>query len=232
MNDVFRILPAGDAALLVEFDERVDEAINARAVALAEKLRISRVRGVLDVVSAYRTVAIYFDPLQADRSELLARIAALRADAVDEPVASSELIRVPVCYGAELGPDLGQVARFAGMTENDVVSIHTASTYRVFMLGFAPGFAYMGKVDTRIAAPRRDMPRTRVPAGSVAIAGRQTGVYPLETPGGWQLIGRTPLKPFDARAADPFLFKPGARVRFEAVGRNEYERMITAGHDP
>jgi inhibitor of KinA len=133
-------------------------------------------------------------------------------------------VRIPVCYGGEFGPDLAGVAAFAGLAESDVVSAHSAATYRVFMLGFVPGFAYLGVVDARIAMPRHATPRVRVPAGSVGIAGVQTGVYSGETPGGWQLIGRTPLKPFDPARDEPFLMEAGDAVQFYPIDRAEYDR--------
>jgi inhibitor of KinA len=141
------------------------------------------------------------------------------------PVTASRApVRVPICYGGDLGPDLAAVASFAGLEEADVVRAHVAKTYRVFMLGFVPGFAYLGTVDERIAMPRRSTPRVRVPLGSVGIAGMQTGIYPAETPGGWQLIGRTPVKPFDPSRAEPFLMKAGDSVQFYAIDRGEYDR--------
>ena len=137
-------------------------------------------------------------------------------------------IRVPVCYAGEFGPDLADVAAFGGITEAETVRLHTSRTYRVFMLGFSPGFTYMGSVDGRIAAPRLPAPRVRVPAGSVGIAGVQTGIYPAPTPGGWQIVGRTPLKPFDLERPEPFLFKPGDAVQFYAIEPSEYARLQNA----
>ena len=141
---------------------------------------------------------------------------------------AGEALRIPVCYGAELGPDLAGVAAFAHLDEDAVVRAHTAVTYRVFMLGFVPGFAYLGIVDERISMPRHATPRLRVPAGSVAIAGVQTGIYPMETPGGWQVIGRTPIRPFDPDRAEPFLMKAGDAVQFYAIARDEFDRMAAA----
>ena len=135
-------------------------------------------------------------------------------------------IAIPVCYGGELGPDLANVAAFARMSERDVIALHAEPAYRVFMLGFVAGFAYMGIVDARIAMPRHPTPRVRVPLGSVGIAGVQTGIYPAETPGGWQLIGRTPVKPFDATRSEPFLMKAGDSVRFTPIDRAEYDRLV------
>ncbi len=218
-----RIVPAGDSALIVEFEERIDPAINARAIALAELIQAASIAGVRDLVPTYRSVAVFFDPLRTDYNTLIERLE--RGAAHEGPDLSSgrEPIRIPVCYGGDLGPDLAAVAALGGVSPADAIAIHTGSTYRVFMLGFVPGFAYMGLVDPRIAAPRHATPRVRVPLGSVGIAGVQTGIYPAETPGGWQLIGRTPLKPFDAARAEPFLMKAGDAVRFHAISREEYE---------
>ena len=219
-----RILPAGDSALIVEFDERIDPAINARAIALAESLQAAALAGVRDVVPTYRSVAVFFDPLRTNYDALVARVEHDAARAGQEPAEQRKPIRIPVCYGGDLGPDLAGVGAFGGISEQDVIRLHTAVTYRVFMLGFVAGFAYMGIVDARIAAPRRSTPRVRVPLGSVGIAGVQTGIYPAETPGGWQLIGRTPIKPFDPGRAEPFLMKAGDAVQFYAIDRAEYDR--------
>jgi inhibitor of KinA len=219
----FRVVPAGDSVLVVEFEERIDPAVNARAIAFADTIQAAALSGVRDVVPTYRSVAIYFDPLRTDSDALLAcveREAGRRSPSSSD---AREAVRIPVCYGAELGPDLALVAAFARMNEDEVVRAHAATTYRVFMLGFVPGFAYLGIVDARIAMPRHATPRVRVPAGSVGIAGVQTGIYPMDTPGGWQLIGRTPLKPFDPDRAEPFLMKAGDAVQFYPIAREEFD---------
>jgi inhibitor of KinA len=220
-----RIVPAGDSALIVEFEERIDPAINARAIALADSLQAAAIAGVRDVVPTYRSVAVFFDPLRTNYDTLLERIERDAGRPAPDAARQAEPLRIPVCYGGDLGPDLGAVAAFGGISADEVIALHASATYRVFMLGFVPGFAYMGIVDARIAAPRHSTPRVRVPAGSVGIAGVQTGIYPAETPGGWQLIGRTPIKPFDANRAQPFLMKAGDAVRFYAIDRAEYERL-------
>ena len=217
MADEIQIVSAGDAALIVKFAERVDPIINARAIGLAERLRAAAPAGVQDVVPTFRSVAVYFNPLLTDHSRLLDEVHRLAAAGVVSDAPSREPIQIPVQYGGPFGSDLADVAKFANTTEEEVIRLHTAATYRVFMLGFVPGFAYMGTVDRRIAAPRRQTPRTAVPAGSVGIAGPQTGIYPSAMPGGWQLIGRTAIKPFDLSRADASLFKPGDTVRFVAV---------------
>jgi inhibitor of KinA len=224
-SDTFRVVPAGDSALIVEFGERIDPEVNARAIGAAEGIHNAAIPGVRDVVPAYRSVAVYFDPLRTDYDRLLEEVHRYSRHPSTSNASGVPPLRIPVCYGGELGPDLSTVARFGQITEREAIEIHTAATYRVFMLGFVPGFAYMGLVDARIAAPRHSTPRVRVPAGSVGIAGVQTGIYPLETPGGWQVIGRTPVKPFDAARADPFLMKAGDSVRFYAIERDEYDRL-------
>jgi inhibitor of KinA len=223
-----RIIPAGDSALFVEFEERIDVEVNARTIALADAVQNAAIPGVHDVVPTYRSVAVYFDPLRVDYDALMMRVEQELARPQAAPPTAAAPIRIPVCYGGELGPDLASVAAFADVGEDEVVRLHTSATYRVFMLGFVAGFAYMGIVDRRIAMPRHATPRVRVPLGSVGIAGVQTGIYPAETPGGWQLIGRTPVKPFDPARAEPFLMKAGDAVQFFAIGREEYDRWPCA----
>ena len=207
----------GKADAPAVFDERIDPEINARAVALADALRVVPIGGVRDVVPTYRTVTVFFDPLKTEYDELVHRLEREAANTPPAAETASSSIRIPVRYGGAFGPDLAAVAAFAGLAESDVVALHVSTPYRVFMLGFVAGFAYMGAVDERIAMPRRATPRVRVPAGAVGIAGRQTGVYPMETPGGWQIIGRTSLQPFDPRREPPFLLKAGDTVRFYAI---------------
>lgn len=207
------IRDAGDSALLVELEERIDEAVNARALAIAAAIRDAKLRGIRDVVPTYRSVAVYFDPLVAPPDEIRGVIEAACRVPVRER--QGRHVDVPVAYGGECGPDLAEVAAFAGLDEQAVVARHAERTYRVFMLGFLPGFPYMGLVDAAIAAPRKTTPRVRVAAGSVGIAGRQTGIYPRESPGGWQIIGRTPLSLFDPRRVPPALLAPGDTVRFQ-----------------
>jgi inhibitor of KinA len=221
----FRIVQAGDSALIVEFEERIDPEVNARAIAVAERMNDAAIAGVRDVVPTYRAVAVSFDPLRTDFDGLRSRLEREAAEPAIHTDTHGDPVRIPVCYGGDdLGPDLLSVAATASMTEQDVIRLHSSAIYRVFMLGFIPGFAYMGMVDSRIAVPRHSTPRVRVPVGSVGIAGVQTGIYPAETPGGWQLIGRTPVKPFDPSRAEPFLVKPGDAVQFFEIDRDEFHR--------
>jgi inhibitor of KinA len=220
----FEIVPAGDSALLVQLPERIDPQLNAWCVHVARSIEQRLGRSVLDVVVGYCSITVYFDPLLIDVRWLEEEIRSIATGAGEVGGEAGVLIDVPVCYGGEYGPDMPDVVRFAGCSEEDVISIHTAAIYRVYLVGFVPGFAYLAEVDRRIAAPRRPTPRTAVPPGSVAIAGGQTGVYPAPTPGGWNIIGRTPVKPYDATRRDPFLFRPGDRVRFHRITRDEFAR--------
>lgn len=219
-----RVVPAGDAAWLVELDDRLDPEVNARAIAIGRAVAASALPGLRDVVSGYRTVTVYVDPLGSDAADLEGRIASLATEVAAGPAEAADIIEVPTRYGGEHGPDLAEVAAFAGCSEREVIERHCQRTYRVYLVGFVPGFPYMGTVDPRIAMPRRDSPRLRVPAGSVGIAAEQTGIYPVETPGGWRLIGRTPLVLFEATREPPCLFEPGARVRFTPIHDDEVER--------
>jgi KipI family sensor histidine kinase inhibitor len=210
-----RLRHAGDAAIVVELGSAIDPATNARAVALAERLRRAHVHGVHDVLATFRSVAVFFDPLHTDVEALRARLFTLPSD--QEPLPPRALVEIPVEYGGDAGPDLEAVATGAGLTAAEVIARHAAPEYRVFMIGFLPGFAYLGTVDAAIAAPRLATPRLRVAPGSVGIAGPQTGIYPQASPGGWQIVGRTTTRPFDPQRSPPSMFAPGDRLRFVPV---------------
>jgi antagonist of KipI len=204
---------AGDSALLLQLgDAAIDPDLNAQAIAVAATVRARAIAGVRDVVSTFRSVAVFFDPLCTD---INAVTAALRDGIECAPARETgRPVDIPVVYGGEMGPDLANVAAFAGCTEDEVIRRHAGQEYRVYMLGFLPGFPYMARVDSTIAAPRHATPRLRIAAGSVAIAGEQTGIYPRESPGGWQIIGRTAAVLFDPEQTPPALLAPGDCVRF------------------
>ncbi|MEO7134739.1 MAG: 5-oxoprolinase subunit PxpB [Vicinamibacterales bacterium] len=205
--------------LLIELEPVIDPVINERAIMLALRLRARQARGVRDVAAGYSTVGVHFDPLQIDLAALEHAIETEFAGLASlDAIAERNVIDIPVNYGGASGPDLDAVASFAGCSPAEVVARHSRRTYRVYMLGFVPGFAYMGRVDQSIAAPRHRVPRERVPVGSVGLAGLQTGVYPVESPGGWQLIGRTARVMFDPNRERPSLLDAGDVVRFVPVG--------------
>lgn len=217
-----RLRASGDSLWLIELEPRMDEAVNARAVALAQHVREAQVPGVRDVVPAYASVGVHVDPLALDAAALERAVAHASDRGAPTERDAGRLVEIPVCYGGDHGPDLDEVAAFAGCGADDVVRRHSNVTYRVYMLGFLPGFAYLGAVDEALAMPRRTPPRPRVPAGSVGIAGRQTGVYPSDSPGGWRLIGRTPWRMFDASRARPAVLEAGDRVRFVSVAAEQW----------
>jgi KipI family sensor histidine kinase inhibitor len=215
-----KIHQCGDSMLLVELEPEIDPVINERAIQLAARIRARGARGVRDVAPGYCTLGIHFDPLQTDLGALEHAIeSAFASLAAIDAVVDRGVIEIPVHYGGPRGPDLDAVASLAGCSAREVIARHAERTYRVYMLGFVPGFAYMGRVDPSIAAPRHRVPREKVPAGSVGIAGLQTGVYPVESPGGWQLIGHTATVMFDADRERPSLLAAGDLVRFVPVSR-------------
>jgi inhibitor of KinA len=219
-GDACRLVHAGDSVVVAELENRIDERVNARAIRLAAAIARAELQGVRDIVPTYRSVAVYYDPFRIDFSRLSDLLSAeARAAAGSEGTGRAEprsAVRIPVRYGGADGPDLAEVAAFAKISEAEVIARHTGRKYRVFMMGFLPGFPYLGTVDPMIAAPRRATPRLRVPAGSVGIAGSQTGIYPAESPGGWQLIGRTPIRLLDLSLPNPFLLESGDDVEFVA----------------
>lgn len=219
-----RMLVAGEQGLVVEFGDSIDPAVNARVHRLARALAARGLEGVIEAVPTYRSVLVLFDPLVLPRERLASEVGVLlAAPAVEEePGARGNTVELPVLYGGEFGPDLAFVARHNGLSTDEVIAIHSSSAYLVYMLGFTPGFPYLGGMSSRLAAPRLPSPRTKVPSGSVGIAGSQAGVYPLESPGGWRLIGRTPVRLFDLEAERPFLLAPGDVVRFRPVDEEEY----------
>jgi inhibitor of KinA len=212
-----RLRFSGDTLLLVEFEQAIDPTVNQRVIGLANRLERRLGSRVRDIVPAYCSVGIHFDPLVTDLAALERVVQEEATHPSHADTADRAIVEIPVRYGGSDGPDLDAVAEWAGCTTADVIEWHSTRIYRVYMLGFVPGFSYMGRVDKRIAAPRRRVPRDRVPAGSVGIAGEQTGVYPIATPGGWQLVGRTDVVMFDPGRPSPSLLHPGDLVRFVPV---------------
>lgn len=212
-----KIRPAGEAALLVELGDAIDPAVTDRVLRLTAALDAAELPGVTDRVPGYTTLLVLFDPALVDARGLRANLVRLDGEAAATTLPPGRLVTIPVTYGGEFGPDLGAVAERAGLSEAEVIRRHSGAAYRVACLGFVPGFAYLVGLPAKLATPRLQTPRPRVPAGSVAIGGEQTGIYPTETPGGWHLIGRTPLRPFDPNRSEPALLEVGDRVRFEPI---------------
>jgi len=221
-----RYLPFGDTALTVEFGNIIHPAINSRVIALNEAILRANIPGVEETVPTYRSLLIRYDPAKVNFEYLVAQIKEIEKGLKDT---SAEVKRrkiiIPVVYGDVYGPDLKDVAEYHGLTEEQVVEIHSGREYRVYMIGFVAGFPYLGEVPEEIAIPRLETPRLKVPAGSVGIAERQTGIYPCEAPGGWRIIGRTPLKLFDPNWQSPALLKPGDIVKFVSISEEEFKRI-------
>ncbi len=229
MTHPYRISPEGDAALLVSFGTQVRDDLMARARRAAEAIVAARLPEVTDVVGGYASVLVAYDPLRADYAQMEAAVAACLARPEARASRRPRLVTIPVCYGGDLGPDIQDVAHAAGMDVDEVVRRHAGVTYVVCMVGFLPGFPYLAGLDPRLATPRLPEPRTEVPAGAVGIGGAQTGVYPVASPGGWRLIGRTPARLFDPAAERPVAYRAGDRVRFQPIDRAAYERLAPAG---
>jgi len=224
-----RFLPAGDRGLVVEFENVVSLEVNARVRALALALESARPAGLIEVVPTYRSLGIQFDPVATSPAVLRARVEALLAGLNPADLPPPALVELPTVYGGEYGPDLPFVAEHAGLSQAEVIRLHSGTTYQVYMIGFSAGFAYLGGLPERLQTPRLPSPRTRTPKGSVAIGGSQTGAYPADTPGGWRIIGRTPVELFDPRRDPPTPMRPGDHVRFVPIGEAEYLRAVGEG---
>jgi len=214
-----RVVDASDRALLLVFDDRITLAAHQDVLRLTPLLR--SVRGVTNVHPAYASILIDFDPRITQHRDVELAAVDLFTKAAIAPVPAPRMVEIPVEYGGECGPDLEDVAALTGRAPDEVAALHSGAEYLVYFLGFSPGFPYLGGMPESIAVPRLETPRRRVPAGSVAIGGRQTGVYPLASPGGWRIIGRTSLRLFDPAADPPALLRMGDHVRFVPVARGE-----------
>lgn len=227
MNEI-RLLPSGDKAVSVEFGNAIDPQINQRIRAFTLALAAQEIKGITEFVPSYRSVMVHYRPeelLYEELSEALLSATKL-ADTMELPPAT--VVEIPVLYNSETGPDLAFVAKHCGKSIEEVIRIHTSADYLIYMLGFTPGFPYLGGMSKEIAAPRLTSPRVKIPGGSVGIAGEQTGVYPIDSPGGWQLIGRTPVKLYDPARKTPILLEAGQYIRFVAVDAKEYEAISAA----
>ena len=226
----YHIFPLSDQAVSLSFGNVISELYNSRVLAIRNWFGNNPFPGVLDLVTAYSSVTVFYDPVNVKKycgdqtcvefiSERLEQ--AVRSVA-DEPMQKPTPIRVPVCYDAEFGLDLGSVCKLTHLSEEEVIKIHSGNIYRVYMIGFLPGFPYMGEMDTRLQVPRRPSPRQVVEAGGVGLAGRQTGIYPVNSPGGWQIIGQTPLRLFDKCKSPVSLLQAGDAVQFYRISKTDF----------
>ncbi len=220
----YKVLPAGDTALVVEFGEHVDRRVSTRVLALARRLSDARLDGIVEIVPTFRSLMVHYDPLSLPAGVLTARILDLMPGphTAEEP---GRVWRLPACYDGSVAPDLDDVAAAVGLSSAQVVERHSGAAYHVYMLGFLPGQAYMGDVPAELSLARRQVPRTRIPAGSLAIAGAMTCIFPLETPCGWHIVGRSPIPLWQAGPHPQALLAPGDKVTFAPVSLREYERL-------
>ena len=230
MNNV-RFLLTGDTSLSVEFGSEISESINHDIRAYKIALEKADIPGIVELVPTYRSLMVHYDPFVISFGEIRKKLEDLLGEMSEIAIPPSPVLEIPVLYGGEMGPDLPFVAEHSGLSEEEVVRIHSSAEYLIYMLGFTPGFTYLGGMSEKIAAPRLKQPRVKIPAGSVGIAGTQTGVYPIDSPGGWQLIGRTPLKMYDPGREVPILPEAGQYIQFVPVIREEYDAILKEVED-
>jgi len=220
-----KYIPSGDSAFIIKAGDVISEEVNLVVRKLLKRLEEEKIRGLIDFIPSYNELMVCYDPAVIGYKELLEIFKKCASDLSAMTLPAADVIHVPVLYGGEYGPDLHYVAEFNSLSEDDVITIHSSVACLVYMLGFTPGFCYLGGMDRRIATPRQETPRLKIPAGSVGIAGEQTGIYPLESPGGWQLIGRTHLLLFSPDRKPEFLFNAGDYIQFYPVNLDEYKRI-------
>ncbi|AVX21754.1 sensor histidine kinase inhibitor, KipI family [Carboxydocella sporoproducens DSM 16521] len=225
MYDKARFLPAGDKGVVVEFGNSISKEINKKIRSLMLAIEQAELPGIMELIPTYRSLLVLYEPLAWKYGDLILQLEKIEANLGALKLPEPQVILLPVVYGGEYGPDLNFVSEHAKLTPEEVIKIHTGTDYLIYMLGFTPGFPYLGGMDERIATPRLQTPRTKIPAGSVGIAGSQTGVYPIESPGGWQIIGRTPVKLFDPAREKPVLLQAGNYVRFYQITPEEYQEI-------
>lgn len=229
---MFQISAFGDTGLRIQFGDHISKDINQQIRSFCILLEKEGIPGVIEWVPTYTAITVVYDPYTIFYSALVTQMEKLQNRLSDMELPPAEIMHVPVCYGGEMGPDLAAVARLHNLDESQVISTHSSGDYLIYMMGFIPGFAYLGGMSKEIATARLENPRAAIPAGSVGIAGEQTGIYPLESPGGWQIIGRTPIKLYDPNSSSPILLRAGNYIRFKPIDVEEYEvieKEVNAG---
>jgi inhibitor of KinA len=230
-HHTYSIAPLGDSAIIVDFGNVIEASINRKVFAFSQAIKEALIDGIYDIVPAYSSVTVHYDPVaivtrNANKPAykvIKEQLKNLLLEGFEELNEKARRLRIPVCYSEKYGWDLEEMSIATKLPVEEIIAIHTAKIYRVFMVGFLPGFAYMGEVDERIAVPRKAEPRQKIEEGYVGIAGKQTGIYPLASPGGWQIIGRTYLKLFDKDKEEPSLFAPGDEVQFFSISEDEFD---------
>ena len=220
-----KIYTAGDSSVLIEFGKEISPEVNGQITALVHLMKEQHIEGVVDMIPAFCSLLINYDPRVISYGKIRRRLEKLLKLEVRQEGGSRQVIQIPVCYGGQYGPDLENIASHAGLSPQEVIDIHCSRDYLIYMLGFLPGFSYLGGLDERIHTPRLANPRIRIPAGSVGIGGPQTGIYPLDSPGGWQLLGMTPVKTYDPARQSPILFEAGDYIRFVPVNEEMFRSI-------
>lgn len=227
-----KIVPEGDAALLIQLEQAIRPDIAARLSALVKLIRQQKIEGIVDLIPTYCSLLVQYNPLVVSYEALRKRLASITRMELKTDAWKKKIWEIPVCYGGLFGPDLSTIAAHAGLSEKEVIRLHSGRDYLIYMLGFLPGFTYLGGLDERIHTPRLGTPRKRILAGSVGIGGSQTGIYPMDSPGGWQLMGMTPVKTYDPNRAKPILVEAGDYIRFVPISESEYallQKAVEAG---
>lgn len=220
-----RFLTAGDSSILVEFGKEISPEINGKISSAVQIIKEQHIEGVRDMIPAFCSLLVNYDPRVISYNEIKTRLEAIVKMDIKAGERHKKVYEIPVCYGGEYGPDIATIAEHAGLSEEEVIKIHSSRDYLIYMLGFLPGFTYLGGLDERLHTPRLANPRIKINAGSVGIGGSQTGIYPLDSPGGWQLMGMTPVKTYDPTREVPILVEAGDYIRFVPVDEQEYLRI-------
>lgn len=225
MYDKTKFIPAGDRSLVMEFGNSISPEINSKIRNMVNAINKANIGYITEIIPTYRSILIIYDPLQISYIELIDNLKEMESTMGEGTVSSIRIVEIPTVYGGEYGPDIEYVAKHNNLTVDEVVDIHTSRDYLLYMLGFTPGFGYLGGMDERIATPRLQVPRTKIPGGSTGVAGSQTGIYPIDSPGGWQLLGRTPIKLYDPLSDPPVLLRAGDYIRFVSITEEGYKEI-------
>lgn len=226
MYNKTKFIPAGDKSLVMEFGNSISPKINAKIRNMVEALDEAELMGIMEIIPTYRSILIIYEPLIIKYKELIDSLKKMEKSLGNTGSGEARIVELPTVYGGEYGPDIEFVAEHNNLTTEEVIKIHSSTDYLLYMLGFTPGFGYLGGMSDEIETPRLQVPRTKIPAGSTGIAGKQTGIYPIDSPGGWQLIGRTPVRLYDPLSDPPVLLNAGDLVRFVPVDEEEYLRIL------
>ncbi|WP_027624205.1 5-oxoprolinase subunit PxpB [Clostridium lundense] len=221
-----KYLIAGDKAITVEFGNEIKEEINKLVRSMSYAINNKNIEGIVEIIPTYRSISIQYNPLIISIEELIDKLKEIHSNIDKVQLPPTKVIQIPTVYGGEYGPDIEFIAQHNNISVEEVIKLHTSVDYLIYMLGFTPGFTYLGGLPKEIETPRLKTPRTKIPAGSTGIAGKQTGIYPIQSPGGWQLIGRTPLKLYDPKRNPPIILNAGDYLRFVPIDEREYKEVL------